>query len=176
MRKSYAFFLILLWALTACLPQDEVVPDGPQLVGQVTLTGLSPQMTSQPQIVIPTNNPVTPENASPLSDVTVDASFVIVTPTLPPSKTPTTTPTMTQTPTTTPSPTMTNTSTATAFLLPTSNIVAATQAVIVPNNQICDTNWFFIQPRPDSCPLNPPNVGPGVYQEFENGYMIWVGT
>jgi hypothetical protein len=113
---------------------------------------------------------------SPLNRVTVDAQFVVVTPTFPPSKTPTPTPTETPTPTATPTATSTTTSTATAFLLPTSEFEEVTQIVPVPNERICDSNWFFIEPRPANCPLYPPNASAGVYQEFENGIMLWVGS
>jgi hypothetical protein len=41
---------------------------------------------------------------------------------------------------------------------------------------ICNTRWFFIEPRPLSCPVAMPIVGQGVYQPFENGQMIWVSA
>jgi hypothetical protein len=173
--RPFSLLLILLMTslFAACTPASGSVEDGPVLVRQVTVvpTDLMPT-----RFLSPTPVRVTPEVLSPLDQVTVDAQFVIVTPTLPPSKTPTTTPTFTPTLTYTPTPTTTNTATATTFLLPTSEFVVITQPVAAPNNRICDSNWFFIQPRPESCPLYPPNASPGVYQEFQNGYMVWVGS
>ncbi len=121
-------------------------------------------------------NGTTNEVLSPLQISTVDADFILVTPTLPPSKTPTTTPTITTTPTVSPTPTITVTATATAPAFPTSVIIPVTAPVAAPLPQVCDSTWFFIQPRPASCPLTPPTASQGVYQPFENGYMIWVGS
>lgn len=164
---------MLLSVFAACVPVSSGEPDGPVLVREVTVV---PSEALPTRVLSPTPIRVTPEIQSPLSQVTVDAQFVIVTPTLPPSKTPTQTPTFTPTLTFTPTPTLTNTATATTFLLPTSEFIAITQPVAAPNNRICDSNWFFIQPRPQSCPMYPPNASAGVYQEFQNGYMIWVGS
>lgn len=163
--------MVLLVLAAGCVP--ERAPQGPRLIQEVTL---APTEVLPTRFLSPTPPRLTPEIVSPLNNVTVDAQFVVVTPTLPPSKTPTPTPTFTPTPTITPTATMTNTSTATAFLLPTSELIALTAPVAVPNERICDSNWFFIQPRPDSCPLYPPNASAGVYQEFQNGTMIWVGS
>lgn len=165
--------VLLVCLLAACgSVSDEIV--GPQIVSEVTL---GPPTSPPPaRILSPTPLRLTPEIVSPLEVVTVEADFVLVTPTLPPSKTPTLTPTHTLTPTQTLTPTMTVTASATAFLLPTSIILPLTQPVAQPDNRVCDSTWFFIQPRPPGCPLNPPNVSQGVYQEFENGYMVWVGS
>ena len=166
----YVVFVVLL--LAACTTDS--TPQGPRLIQEVTLAPTDVVATRFLSPTVTQERIVTPERLSPLNNVTVDASFVIVTPTLPPSKTPT--PTQTPTPTLTPTATMTNTATATSFLLPTSEILPVTAAVAAPNDQICDSNWFFIEPDPGSCPLYPPNASPGVYQEFQNGVMIWVGS
>ena len=169
-RGWYIVWLAVL--LAACVA--EATPQGPRLIQEVTL---APTDVRPTQVLSPTvtqQRIVTPEQLSPLNNVTVDAQFVVVTPTLPPSKTPT--PTQTPTPTLTPTATMTNTATATSFLLPTSEILAVTDAVAAPDESICDSNWFFIEPDPGSCPLYPPAASPGVYQEFQNGVMIWVGS
>lgn len=165
--------------LAACNGREDI-QTGPRLVSDVTL---GPPTQIPPTTVVtatrtPTPTPIrlTPEVVSPFSLVTVEANYVIVTPTLPPSKTPTQTPTFTPSPTETATPTRTVTATATVFVLPTSQIIPITQQVAVPINQVCDSTWFFIQPRPDSCPLNPPNASQGVYQTFENGHMVWVAS
>jgi len=174
--------LVLLVMLAACAPQINTNSDDAndtRVIREITVEPAASSVAAsvgEALAIVPTPILVTPEQVSPLQQVTVDADFVLVTPTLPPSKTPTRTPTMTQTPTVTPTPTLTGTASATAFLLPTSEIIALTDVVAAPNNRICDSNWFFIQPRPDSCPLAPPNASPGVFQRFENGFMIWVGS
>lgn len=175
MRKWIGLPLVLLVLLfvAACSAQDDEADEGPVLVGEATLASEDGRPTRE---ITPTLPRTTAEVISPLQNVTVDADYVLVTPTLPPSKTPTQTPSHSPTPTTTPTPTMTGTATATAQLLPTSEISQVTAAVAVPAGRICDTNWFFIQPRPESCPLYPPTASNGVYQEFENGYMVWVGS
>ncbi|MEO1645900.1 MAG: hypothetical protein AAFR67_11975 [Chloroflexota bacterium] len=175
--KRAVWLIIMGLMLVACQPEDSISVDGPVLVQEVTLAAsevqptrfLSPTPSSQ--AIRPTS-----EVMSPLDAVTVDAQFVIVTPTLPPSKTPTPTPTFTPTPTVTPTTTMTNTATSTAFLLPTSEFQSVTRPAASNADRVCDTNWFFIEPRPESCPLNPPTASNGVYQAFERGYMVWVGS
>lgn len=176
MLRSLSLFLLTM-IMVACQPASTIPSNGPVLVQEVTLAPsevlptrfLSP--TPSPQNIRPTS-----EVVSPLNQVTVDAQFVLVTPTLPPSKTPTATPTQTQTPTVTPTTTMTNTATSTAFILPTSELREATDIASSNADRVCDTNWFFIEPRPASCPLNVPTASTGVYQEFQFGYMLWVGS
>lgn len=162
---------IILWLLAACSTRDEVV-SGPRLVSEVTLGPATEPLPTR--ILSPTPLRPTPEVPSVLQAVTVDANFVLVTPTLPPSKTPTLTPTQSLTPTQTPTPTTTVTATATAFVLPTSIIIPVTREVAAAANEVCDSTWFFIQPRPPSCPLNPPNATQAVYQRFQFGHMVWV--
>lgn len=167
-------FLILLLLVSACSAAQQTDQNGPLLIQDVTL---GPPTDSPPTRFLsptPLLRGITPEVLSPLEQVTVEAGFVLVTPTLPPSKTPTETPTTSPTPTLTRTPTVTVTSTATAFLFPTSVIVAVTAPVANPLPQVCDSTWFFIEPRPASCPQNPPLADQGVYQEFERGFMIWV--
>jgi hypothetical protein len=162
--------LLLLVLLAACAGEQPAI--GPRLVGDVTL---APPGTALPTRVL-SATPALPtlEVPSVLQAVTVDASFVLVTPTLPPSKTPTLTPTQSLTPTQTLTPTTTVTATATAFLLPTSVIIPITREVAVAANEVCESTWFFIQPRPPACPLNPPNASQAVYQRFQAGHMMWV--
>jgi len=175
MRKwiGLPLMLAVLLLVAACSAQDNDADEGPILVGEATLEDGESRSPQVPSATVPA---VTAEVISPLQNVTVDADYVLVTPTSPPSKTPTQTPSHSPTPTTTPTPTMTGTATATSELLPTSEISQVTAAVVISADRICDTNWFFIQPRPDGCPLFPPTASNGVYQQFENGYMVWVGS
>lgn len=167
--------VILVFVLASC-GTSRPAESGPRLVQEVTL----PPTTMTPtRVLSPTPEPQIPAGAtseliSPLDVVTLDAEFVVVTPTLPPSKTPTQTPTITPTPSQSPTPTTTVTATATALLFPTSVIREVTAVVSNPLAEVCDSTWFFIQPRPASCPLNPPLASQSVFQTFQNGYMIWV--
>ena len=174
---------VMLVLLVACNPQTDSnqADSGPQLVLEVTIPPteeratrfLSPTATQDATATIARS---TAEINSPLDNVTVDAKFIIVTPTLPPSKTPTVTPTHSPTPTVTATPTLTNTSTSTAFLLPTSIVIPITEPAADQADRVCDSTWGFIQPPPESCPLGAPTASQGVYQEFSNGYMVWVGS
>jgi hypothetical protein len=172
---------LMLVLLAACNPQTDTEPDGPRLVLEVTLAPsearptrfLSPTPTSA---ITVTRERATAEVDSPLDKVTLDAQFILVTPTLPPSKTPTITPSNSPTPTVTPTASLTNTATATAFLLPTSEIIVITQPAAAQANRVCDSTWGFIHPPPPSCPLGAPTASQGVYQEFANGYMLWIGS
>ena len=148
-----------------------ITPTKPMPTRFITATH-TPQNTPQPS---PTEGVPASELLSPLEVITVEADFVLITPTLPPSKTPTETPTFTLTPTVTPTPSITVTATATMQAFPTSIVIPVTAPVAQPLPQICDSTWFFIEPRPASCPLSPPMSGQGVFQRFENGYMVWVG-
>lgn len=164
----------LLLTLVSC---GTTRPDaGPRLVQEVTLppTTITPTRILSPTPELEASVAGTSELISPLDLVTLEADFVVVTPTLPPSKTPTQTPTITPTPSQSPTPTTTVTATATALLFPTSVIREVTAVVSNPLAEVCDSTWFFIQPRPASCPLNPPLSSQSVYQQFQNGYMIWV--
>lgn len=179
MFKRFIILFFILSIVTACAPAGD--DREPGLVAEATFTARPDvnRVDNTTAIAIATSDvpvEVVDENPNPLQRVTFEADSVLVTPTLPPSKTPSETPTQTLTPTQTMTPTITVTASATTFLLPTSEIIAITQAVPQPINQVCDSTWFFIEPRPASCPLNPPNVGQGVYQSFQNGYMVWVGN
>jgi hypothetical protein len=186
-RRLYGILVCVLGVvLMACAPEGPTVPSGPVLVQQNTIeptlavpTRLlteTPFPNAQVDVSAPTNIPANLEVLSPLEVVTVQADFIFVTPTHPPSKTPTTTPTFTPTITITPSPTVTVTATATRQLFPTSVIMPVEAPVSAPVDRICDSQWFFLEPRPASCPMAPPTASQGVYQEFENGYMIWLGA
>ncbi len=172
MRKWAWWFPLLALMLAACGAQVEREQGGARLVAERTLEPTQPLPTRM--ITATPTRGVTPEIDSPLEQVTVDTQFVVITPTLPPSKTPTPTQTPSPTPTPSQSPTTTVTGTATSFLLPTSEIIPVTEPVAAPNNRVCETNWVDIEPRPESCPLAAPNASAGTFQTFENGYMIHV--
>jgi hypothetical protein len=169
---------IILILLVACIPADNITPDGPRLVREVTLAPTDARATRflSPTPIQATQARATAEIDSPLDNVTVNAQFILVTPTLPPSKTPTVTPTHSPTPTVTPTPTLTNTATTTALFLPTSELIPVTAPAVSQADRICDATWGFINPPPAGCPLGAPTASAGVYQEFSNGYMVWVGS
>ena len=175
-KRCPVILLIVILLLGACsnIGDAEVGSDGPLLLRDVTLPPSTPGQTPNAPLIIATSFGITPEIVSPLDKVTLPADFVLVTPTLPPSKTPSQTPTMTSEPPPSQTPTVTVTSTQTQPILPTSVIIPVTSVAVQPIAEVCDRTWFFIQPRPESCPRNTPLADQGVYQQFENGYMIWV--
>lgn len=177
MGKLCPLFLILfLVLLSACSDTGEVDtnPDGPLLLRDVTLPPNTPGQTQVASFGGGTPFGITPEIVSLLNEETVPADFVLVTPTLPPSKTPSETPTVSTTPQPSQTPTVTVTSTSTQAILPTSQIIPVTGAAVQADERVCDSTWFFLVPRPQSCPRNNAIADQGVYQQFENGYMVWV--
>jgi hypothetical protein len=171
--KRFFLWITAILVVAACSARADVV-SGPLLVNAVTLGPATAILPTR--ILSATPPPSTPEVLSPLQMITVEGDFVLVTPTLPPSKTPTMTPSQSLTPTQTLTPTTTVTATTTAFLFPTSVIIPVTLDVAIAANEVCASTWFFIQPRPPGCPMNPPNASQGVYQSFQNGYMVWVSS
>lgn len=171
--KGLLLIVLLAISLAAC-ETDQT--NGPRLVAQNTLDANAtelPTLVQLPATALPTAV-VTSELMSPVEVVTIPADFVIVTPTLPPSKTPTQTNTQTTTPTISPTPTITVTSSVTAPTFPTA-VFSPTPAVVSnPVTELCMSQWEYIQPPPQGCPIYPATVGQGVYQEFERGYMFWV--
>lgn len=175
-----AVFLGLV-LFTACVPERAIPPNGgAQLVQDVTLPAVTAAAT---RILSPTPSPIvipisTSELISPLQVVTLESSFVLVTPTLPPSKTPTETPTQTRTFTPTARPTLTpNIFVPTPIAIPSfAGIVPLPTAIdAAPIAQGCSSPWFFTQVVPAVCPLNPPVSSPGSFEQFQNGFMLWVG-
>jgi hypothetical protein len=138
---------------------------GPRLVQEVTLQPTAIMPTRQ---LSPTPSPIAiPVATSGPNLITIVASqpdFVLVTSTLPPTKTATLTPSVT--------PTFTRT------LPPTSAALAAFQAAttgpIFGAPRLCDTAWFFSQTALPVCPLNEALTSQGAYQQFQQGLMIWV--
>lgn len=158
--------IVAVLLLTACAA-DEDLQAGPRLVSEVTLPA------SWDQVASAAGTPVrlTPEYVSPLNSNADMARYLIETPMPPPTITPTITPSITPPP---PTATPTVTATATAPQYPTRVDADATRQIARPNDTICDSNWFFLDPTPAACPLAPPLSGQGVYQRFQNGYMLWV--
>jgi hypothetical protein len=174
-KQCPVILLIIIILVSACSGNDiSGGSDGPLLLRDVTLPPNTPGQTQNAPFIVVTAFGITPEIVSPLDKVTLPADFVLVTPTLPPSKTPSQTPTMTTEPPPSQTPTVTVTSTKTQPILPTSVIIPVTSVAVRPIDEVCDSTWFFLQPRPESCPRNVPLADQGVYQQFENGYMMWV--
>jgi hypothetical protein len=179
-RSPFSVLLILLVMLSACTSDPSA--SGPRLVQNVTLepTAIMPtRIQTATPIVIPI---ATSERISPLEVATVEGrfpEFVLITPTLPPSKTPTPTATITSTATSTRPPTQT----VPPPLFPT--YVMATPDVFSPavnpgvnpvsGSLNCTAEWFFRQPIPMVCPLAQPIASTAAYQQFQQGFMIWVG-
>lgn len=166
---SMVFVIALLLILfTACAPA------APQALP--TLAAL-PTATLTPAAPTPAPIPVNAaEDVSPPEVVTQEAAYVLITPTDPPSKTPTQTETPTGTFTSTPEPTEPTTATATmtAYIPPTRVVPLVTAYVAQPMERVCDNTWFFILPRPDTCPATLATTSQAVFQEFQNGLMIWI--
>lgn len=175
MGKCPLLLFVFVLMLAACGSDARNITDNssrPRLVQDVTIAPTTPAPTrylspTPTLVVIPVS---TSEIISPLQVPTIQADFVLVTPTLPPSKTPTQTPTQTATFTQTPPPSATVEATATSPPLPTAIAITA----IPVNVQPCNAVWFFIQPRPDGCPLNAPLGSYASLQQFQQGFMIWI--
>lgn len=184
MRRTSLIAAVLMVGLAACVPRPAPDDSNVRLLADVTLAPTTPpptvtsSHTPDPAIsVTPEASPTqSNERVSPLQLVTQEADVVIVTPTLPPSKTPSVTPTATTSPTVSPTPTQTVTATATTFQFPTVVFTPIPAVVSQPVDELCLTQWTYIQPPPQGCPLAPATVGNGVYQTFERGHMIWVGA
>jgi hypothetical protein len=183
-----AIIMLCVVLITACAPN---LQPGPRLVDDVTLpprTATNTRVPSDTPENLPTLEATTIAEAptsilseinSPLQVVTIQADFILVTPTLPPSKTPTETPTITTTPTISPTPTLTATDTATAPVFPTSIFTPTTAPVFNPLPQVCDTLWHWVPTPASGCPATRPMARNGVYQSFITessglGYMFWV--
>lgn len=162
-------WLFMLLLIAACTP-DASIALGPRLVQEVTL---GPSAVLPTRALSPSPSPIViaVATAAPMA-VTIVADvpdFVLVTPTLPPSKTPTRTPTITSTFTRTPLATATSPFSATSALPPPINFSSTGRAA-----QPCQANWFFIQPQLPQCPLGEALVSQAAFQHFQQGSMIWV--
>ncbi len=181
-RIQSVLLLAALMLFAACVPERAAPPGGVQLVQDVTLAATTPAAT---RVLSPTPSPVvipisTSELNSPLEIVTAESSFVLVTPTLPPSKTPTNTATQTSTATPTPRPTITpNLAISTPIPIPpiNNNGIVPLPTPLGSNSGVsgCTIPWFFTQLVPTACALNPAVSGSGAFEQFQNGFMLWMG-
>ncbi len=199
-KRPFWGFIVGLLLLAACQPETAI--NAPRLVQEATLAPTTPAAT---RLLSPTPTPtITPtplvipvstsEINAPLIVATVDVDFVLVTPTLPPSKTPTPTVTSSATPTITSTPTNTLPPTFSQVIIPT-NVIARviTQPPPIVQNpppaqqpppvaqqppaQPCTgSQWFFAQPRPSSCPSGTASSSSAALEQFQQGYMIWIGA
>ena len=184
-KRPFLVLLIMIVWVSACDPgQGPRSGSGPQLLQDVTLAPTTPFPTrvlspTPSLIAIPVSTSTLPsELVSPLEVSTLEAGFVLVTPTLPPSKTPTLTPTPQATSTRTPIPPPTFTPGPYVVTSPASsggfNGIVPIPTAIGVQSGTCSTPWFFTQIAPASCPLNPPLVSDGSFEQFQKGYMLWI--
>jgi hypothetical protein len=210
--RIHFLWILLIVGLAACQPSPAFEGDGPRLLEERPLATSAASLPTVFQL--PSDTPVLAVTAAstevaddPIATAPPQGdNRIFVTPTQPPSKTPTVTPsqtteptitqtsTITRTPSVTPPPPtndqfaftgqgQTNNSLATAvaqgagqsaqpppdnpFLVPQGqqNVVAAN----------CTGNpWWFDSFGPPACPSEQPVTGSGVFQRFENGYMVWL--
>ncbi|MBL8116098.1 MAG: hypothetical protein JNJ78_01100 [Anaerolineae bacterium] len=172
----------LMLMMVACSPERVALNNGPLLVQDITLAPTTPAPT---RYLSPTPSPViipvsTIELSTSIPSFTQESDFVLVTPTLPPSKTPTHTATITPTsrPTLTPSPTpiiqATYMMTTPVSILPPGIVPIPTAVSASVPAQNCTIAWFFSSPIPATCPLSPPSDSAGAFQQYQSGVMIWV--
>ncbi|MBZ0276536.1 MAG: hypothetical protein K8I60_10345 [Anaerolineae bacterium] len=176
MVRLIGWSIVALALLAACSPGRRA-NDGPRLLQDSTLAPASLEPTRAVTVTpSPLFIPVVTSVESGLTPLaTVRPGFSLVTPTLPPSKTPTVTPTLTATRTTVPpSPTAVIFVPSLVFptvgFIPPTPLPGATSGVPL----ACGSPWFFSEPIPATCPLNPPLITNGAIHQFQNGFMIWV--
>lgn len=200
-RLRYGIFLfsmIVMSGMIGCSSSPTVNQSGGPILLQ--------EMTIAPTAAVPTRpltNTPSPTTSfeTPPPIVTIESGFMLITPTLPPSKTPTMTPTITATPSITPIiiPTLLPTTTmpagfATSVIMPLTNLPPTPFSppninlnpppigvftTPTPNTSMpmpCQFSWFFANPQPLVCPLSMVTMSPAAFQQFENGFMIWMGT
>lgn len=178
--------------VAACNTAPANDSDAPQLVDQVTIGSSITQSPASSNTFVPTEATLVAEGVQiqtktppakttlPFSTNTPPATRTLtltstLTPTLTstPTVTVTTTPSRTSTPSYTPSITSTfiPTVSPTSIVFPTTFPVGATGVVTIS----CSVSWFFA-PAPTGCPTMNPITVPLVFQRFEHGVMIWLGT
>jgi hypothetical protein len=197
LRRLTGGMLILLLFLAACNGRTNT---GPVLLNEQTIV---PTVAVLPSVTpVPSETPV-PVPVSPTPDFVAETAVALVTPTLPPSRTPTqtwtpsNTPTSTFTPSHTPPPTLTPLPSPTPFptplppvqappIQPTAGIVntppgAAPGSVSAPPAAVdaggsCAYAWFFTTQAPTTCPAGLSVPTQAAYLSFEGGYMIWLAS
>ena len=171
MGKRPYFIVLIVCILVACT-SDPNVAVRPRLVQEVTLQSTAVMPT---RVLSPTPSPIVIPVATTERQVATIAvgnpDFILITPTLPPSKTPTLTPSITPTFPPTLPPTITRPVINTGGqLLPTQSY-----ELVISSPQACQVVWFFSQPNVPLCPLSNALTSPGAFQQFQQGFMIWVG-
>jgi hypothetical protein len=201
-------FIVMMVLLCACepsspIPRASTGDGGARLIQEVTLTPVGGAEVSVPRVLSPTPLTMAQATATAPSDessvlqvVTLDSDIILITPTLPASKTPTPTATFTATTVPTQTPSRTPIPSVSSVLVPTtvfqpftpidSGIIPLPPPQYPPDqypssvgnqtpNTNCQTIWFFFTPYPSTCPTTPPMTSSASMQSFERGYMIWVG-
>jgi hypothetical protein len=178
--------------VAACNTPPSNNNDGPQLVDQVTIdSSVTPrpigQGTSLPteetlvavDVQIPTKTPRVKNTPPFFTNTPPPTRTLTLTATLSPTATTTATVTITPTPTHTPTPSYTPSITPTfvpivsptPILFPTTFFVGTVAVATIS----CPFSWFFA-PSPTGCPTLNPITTALVFQQFEHGIMIWLGT
>ena len=191
-RKFSLWSVLLIMMVAACNTSPSNNNDGPQLIDQVTVdNSVTPRPIGQDtplpteatlvadDVQIPTKTPrvkTTPPfftNTPPSTRTPTLTSTVSLTSTLTPTVTITPTPSRTLTPSYTPSITSTfiPTTSPTPIVFPTTFSVGTLGVVTIS----CPFSWFFA-PAPTGCPTMNPITTSLVFQEFEQGKMIWLGA
>ncbi len=166
---------------------------GPQLVDEVPYiptVAVLPSVTPVPPTSTATSTP-TPVPPTPNLAAT---ELVLVTPTLPPSRTPslTWTPSSTPTHTATPLPTFPPTLTPVPTIVPPVVVQPTVQPVVQPGSipssgvnalpgivdasGACLYPWFFVAVAAAGCPVNQAVTSASAYLEFTSGRMFWIGS
>lgn len=181
-RCPWTLWICAVMLAAACTPDRIAVNDDPILIEEVTV---APETPSPAPFLNVSPSPTRQIILTPTATVlwalaanTLDSGLVLLTPTLPPSKTPTPTSTQTATLVATPRPTLPPTippvilpATPIPGLVPIPTALGATPVSSIP----CSVAWFFTGPAPAVCPLNPPLVSAASFQQFQGGFMLWVG-
>ena len=184
-RNAWIWFSLIILLVAACTTPSSEDSDKPRLINQVTIDTSATGFATAQETFIPTvEEPQTiSETRIPTKTQPVKTTPPFFTNTPPATRTPTLTrtPTITITPTasntTTPSftPSITNTFIPTLFSTP---IIPPTTFPIVTigtSTISCPFTWFFA-PAPTGCPTANPVMGSLVFQQFERGFMFWLGN
>lgn len=191
-RKLHTGWILLLLATVILAGCDGLPNRGPRLVAEsdyIPTVAVLPSVTPAPTEG-PTETPV-----PPTPDFVAETAVALITPTLPPSRTPTatwtpsTTPTETATPSPTSPPTLIPFPTVTPFPSPTAFVQqqVAGQVVVqqpaaagsvpvagaVDSSGACVYSWFFTSRTPAGCPTNSALTAAAASLPFERGRMFW---
>lgn len=189
-RTVWVVLLLASLILTGC---DALGGRGPRLVAE---SDYIPTVAVLPSVTPPPTEGPTETPIPPTPDFLAETQVALVTPTLPPSRTPTptwtptTTPTATQTPPVpTSAPTLTLFPSLTPLPSPTpfvqqqvaGQVVVqqpppagnAPAAAAVDSSGACVYGWFFTSRTPAGCPANAAITAASASLAFERGQMFW---